>query len=152
MAFTARLKAWGRWVVSMVVTGIVIAGLVFAAATGIIDVPWLTSYVRQTAFNAGITLPTFSTRSRIAPGGPAQAAQCRENLTRIRNAKAAIQQRSGMTLRHVDWNQVKAELRGAVPSCPGGGQYLLGSMQELPRCSVGACGTSDTSDDHIIKP
>ena len=45
---------------------------------------------------------------------------------------------------------MRARYEDALPSCPSGGSYTLGSLSALPLCSVGTNG-SGTPDDHIVQ-
>jgi len=82
-----------------------------------------------------------------------QAAQiCRDNLRRIENAKRRVaQDRGGMAVGRLTWDDIKAELPGhKIPVCPAGGQYSLGNLGSMPKCTIGASGTAMAEDDHIV--
>lgn len=79
------------------------------------------------------------------------AAICRQNLRRIESAKRAVASRLGIATGSVSWDQVLKEMGGKMPKCPKGGEYTLGTLDQLPRCSIGANGTPDTKDDHLIR-
>lgn len=75
---------------------------------------------------------------------------CRQNLRRLESAKRAVATRKGLSTGTVSWDDVLKEMGGKRPVCPSGGEYTLGSLEYLPRCSIGAGGTPDTKDDHAI--
>lgn len=84
--------------------------------------------------------------------GAAQPAQvCRGNLRRIESAKRAVAGRTGVSVGAVSWDDVVKEMGGQMPRCPAGGDYSLGALGQLPRCSIGAAGTPDPKDDHAIQ-
>ncbi|MDX2175270.1 MAG: hypothetical protein SF028_02260 [Candidatus Sumerlaeia bacterium] len=95
----------------------------------------------------------------LKPSGPPSAAPealkaahaCRENLRRIRTAKEAVRKRLGYEVQHVPEAAV-LEAMGvrALPKCPSGGTYIIGSLQESPRCTVGAGGKTDPGLYHAL--
>ncbi len=87
-----------------------------------------------------------------APMDEEQAAEtCRQNLRRIESAKRAVASRVGVAAGSVSWDRVLQEMGGQMPVCPKGGSYTLGTLELLPKCSIGANGTPDPKDDHLIK-
>lgn len=90
---------------------------------------------------------------------------CRENLARIQAAKRKIAETQATTVGAVTWEQVLAVMypdkarRGMTPQlvqqlmprCPAGGTYILGNIQELPRCTIGSNNNTDPNDDHLIR-
>lgn len=83
---------------------------------------------------------------------PAAASACRENLKRIETAKRAVAQRQGLAAGTVSVADICRELgRDTLPACPSGGVCTVGGIGQLPVCSIGANGTSDTNDDHLIR-
>ncbi|AXA36229.1 MAG: hypothetical protein D6691_08195 [Candidatus Hydrogenedentota bacterium] len=101
----------------------------------------------------------------IKPLGNVQAAQaCRENLQRIQTAKRRVAEKRATTTGVATWEEVLREMypqyasrrfdptfvQQLMPRCPAGGVYELGRLEELAKCSVGANGTVDSADDHVI--
>lgn len=89
---------------------------------------------------------------------------CRQTLTRIQNAKRKAAFDRGRSVGYVTWEEVieamypenrgrklsPARYQQLFPRCPEGGTYMLGSLEELARCSVMGNETLDVADDHII--
>lgn len=87
-----------------------------------------------------------------APRDSESARLCRENLKQIESAKRAVADKEGRTTGEVSWAAVLKEMNlKSEPKCPNGGEYTLGKLGETPRCSLGAGGNNDPSDDHILK-
>lgn len=90
---------------------------------------------------------------------------CRENLSRIQNAKRKAAFDRGRAVGYVTWAEVveamypnearrgltPARLNLLLPRCPSRGNYYLGSLEELSRCSVMGNETLPVDDDHIIR-
>jgi hypothetical protein len=77
---------------------------------------------------------------------------CRENLRMIESAKRRVAQDRGQAIGDVSWGEVlKAMNRTEIPKCPDGGEYILGPLGSLPRCTIGGNGTIRVEDDHIIE-
>ncbi|MCB2153872.1 hypothetical protein KQI84_03230 [bacterium] len=116
------------------------------------DLRNLESNIRAGAANlqyqVGASLDTPS-----GPSGSAvqQAKACRANLRRIESAKRALASQGMFATGEVSIDAVRKELGGRMPSCPSGGQYRLGSLEQLPTCSIGGGPTADTADDHILR-
>jgi rRNA maturation protein Nop10 len=37
-----------------------------------------------------------------------------------------------------------------MPKCPGGGTYTLGTLEVVPKCSIGGNSSLAADDDHMI--
>lgn len=143
--------------IKFTVIGVVVLLLAWGTMSGVID--WrrifgvsrtLVGNAANTAGAAAGSLNTGggSTSGNIAAGAP----QCRENLTRIHTAKLSIRSKTGIEVKDVSWDAITKEMGGGpMPKCPNGGTYSIGSMQALPLCSIGANGTPDGTDDHLIR-
>lgn len=112
--------------------------------------------VRAGARNAVNDLRHISGQVIESPRGPATSAMqaagaCRQNLRRLESAKRAIHSRGGFATGAVSWDAVLAELRTGRPVCPSGGEYRLGTIEQLPTCTVGGNGTAEADDDHAIR-
>lgn len=113
--------------------------------------------IRDAAHNkvagaTGSVKSALAVDSSVSPAAAQRAALCRENLKRIESAKRAIHSRGGFATGAVSWTEVEAHFGGAlqVPRCPGGGEYYLGTMEQMARCSIGGNGTPDRGDDHLV--
>jgi hypothetical protein len=79
------------------------------------------------------------------------AAQCRANLRTIENAKRNAAQAKGMATGRLTDKDVVAQLPGRkMPRCPAGGEYILGDIGTMPKCTIGSNKTVRTEDDHIV--
>ncbi len=111
------------------------------------------THASNAAHRAGVSVENLQLPGGSPAGGDAIecARQCRENLSRIHTAKAAIRSKTGIEVRDVSWDAILKEMGGgSIPRCPCGGTYKPGTMQERPTCSIGANGTTDRADDHAI--
>lgn len=105
------------------------------------------------------------TNSAPAIGNLEQARQCRENLHRIQAAKRKAAQDRGNALGAITWEEVlqamypnyvirrmsPSQINALIPKCPSGGTYSVGTLEEVPRCSVAGNNTLSVEDDHIIR-
>lgn len=108
--------------------------------------------------------------AQITSSGPVvgnleQARQCRENLHRIQAAKRKAAQDRGNAIGAITWEEVlqamypnyairrmgAAQLNTLIPKCPAGGTYSVGTLEEVPRCSLSGNNTLSVEDDHIIR-
>jgi len=80
----------------------------------------------------------------------ASSQACRNSLHRIQTAKRAIASKTGITIGAVSQDALVRELGGKMPACPAGGTYQIGTHEVLARCTIGANGTMDAGDDHLI--
>lgn len=81
---------------------------------------------------------------------PRAAAQCRENIKRIESAKRRVAQERGIAVGEVPFDAVVQQMGGALPKCPSGGNYQINPLGTMVRCTIGANGTKDPNDDHLI--
>ncbi len=76
---------------------------------------------------------------------------CRQNLRMIESAKRKVAQDRGQAVGDVSWSEVLEEMNlREMPKCPDGGEYSLGQLGSLPRCTIGVNGTRRVEDDHMI--
>jgi len=134
----------------------IVLGVVWAGATGKFDWRRMLGIGRTYAGNAvqavGVPAGGLSNYGNAAPNNPECAGKCRTMLARIHSAKLALRSKSGVEVRDSSWDAVLKEMgERSIPNCPCGGKYILNTMQDLPTCSFGANGTTDTADDHAIK-
>lgn len=135
------------------ITGAIIVGLVvgyFAAPD------WVLDWFRNVRTRAGNIAYRIERSVAGKPGDRARAIelarQCRAMLRRIESAKRACAQRRlynpGDT---VPWDEVLKEMGlKEIPRCPAGGEYILGTIGDHVKCTIGANGTPDPADDHIV--
>lgn len=109
----------------------------------------------ETAANAGRTV-FYGAWGRLNSllgihrmGIPAAAEKCRHNLMLIEAAKRRAAEDAG-GVDNVSMDQIVKANGGKLPACPSGGQYTVGSLMQLPTCSVRDNRTSDPRDDHIL--
>jgi hypothetical protein len=129
-------------------------GLLGAIYVGLIDPRRVKVQARNALSNVGSA--AAGALSSGSPGAgrtnsPAVAEECRQNLRRLESAKRALASRGMFATGSVSWDAVVKELGGRRPACPAGGTYHLGTLQQLPTCSVAGGGTVDSRDDHVIK-
>ncbi len=98
-------------------------------------------------FLLAVAIPAF-----LAARSAARARSCQANLTYIWEAKQqwAIEMNESSGAQ-VDWDDlvgVELYLRH-LPECPGGGEYDIGTLDELPLCSI---GNESARHPHIIFP
>ena len=56
-----------------------------------------------------------------------------------------------MAAGRLTWQDILPELPGhKIPKCPAGGEYILGDIGTMPKCTIGSNGTVRPEDDHII--
>ncbi len=94
-------------------------------------------------------------------GNVAQAQQCRAILQRLSAAKRQAAQNRGQAVGTVSWEEVMramyprenltpARMQQLMPRCPGGGTYTLGTLEVVPKCSIGGNSSLAADDDHMI--
>lgn len=82
-------------------------------------------------------------KARSGPAGNA----CINNLRRIDGAKQTWALEHFGTNSHMNaakiypsWNNIQPYLgrgpKGSLPTCPNGGKYTIGNLEEAPKCSV----------------
>jgi len=125
---------------------LVLAGLFY---TGVLDWRRWSGTARQEYYSGRNAL----TSKQVTPAQVMENAKiCRQNLRSIESAKRAIAQKLGKPAGDVSWSAVLQEMQlREPPKCPDGGEYTLGRIEELPRCTIGAQGNVDPADDHILK-
>jgi hypothetical protein len=141
--------------IALVVGGLLVFGIVDRESV----VGWVRHYIfrvrgaaAQVASNTGKT------------GNLANAKMCRDNLGRIQAGKRKAAFNRGQNVGAVSWEDaLKAMdalpagrltdqvINAAIPKCPEGGQYSLGDLLQVPRCSIGGNNSLDLDDDHIIR-
>ncbi len=143
--------AFGKFIKGTVIV-IVVGGAVAAGALGIWDWRKTARNLKTVGGNVTQQVGSFEVTTGKPKGTAADASACRDNLRRIDTAKRVIQDRRGVTVKEITWDEVLRQMRlQAPPKCPCGGTYTLGTMQELPRCSIGANNSQDTSLHHHIR-
>lgn len=81
---------------------------------------------------AAVVIPNFI-RARSATASNA----CINNLRQIESAKQQWALENMKTANDAStWNDIRPLLK-QVPLCPMGGTYILGRLNELPKCSIG---------------
>lgn len=136
----------------------VVGGILTLFAFGVITPDFVLGWVRYAFYSAKAKV----TGERPL-GSLAGAQACRENLHRIQAAKRKAAQDRGNSIGAVTWEEVLTAMRGSlhgltsdqinalIPKCPDGGTYSIGTLEEVPRCSISGNGTVSSADDHIIR-
>lgn len=89
---------------------------------------------------------------------------CRENLHRMQAAKRKAAQDRGNQIGAITWEETlramypqtnvrsltPVQMNALIPKCPSGGTYSIGTLEEVPRCSIMGNETVTLQDDHII--
>jgi hypothetical protein len=139
--------------------GIVLAAAA-AVALGFVDLGAIGARLRGLFFRARAEAAQFSSTPGVT-GDVRLAAACRANLERVSAAKRKAAQDRGQAVGAVTWEEVvramyprervtPARMQQLMPRCPAGGTYTLGTMEQLPRCSLAGSASFDTADDHVI--
>ena len=141
---------------------LIVAGVVTALfVTGVFNWDWTVGWVRHYVFRVKGVAQSLG---KTSPPGDLNAARaCRETLHRLQSAKRKVAFDRGQQAGPVTWDDVLRQLAGTpqgrltpaqiekfTPKCPNGGTYVLGNLEEVPRCSIGGQGTLTLDDDHII--
>lgn len=149
---------WLRDKLPFVIVGAVVVALF---TYGVLDWDRTVGWIRHYFFRAkGVA----STLGNTGPAGDVNIARlCRQNLNRIQAAKRKAAFERGQQVGAITWEEIlrqmpdvpkrrltPAEFDKYVPHCPAGGTYTLGTLEEVPRCSIGGQGTLSLEDDHII--
>jgi len=92
----------------------------------------------------GIAVPNFVRARDVG-----RSRGCIENLRQIEGAR---EQAMAETARAAapDLDELVGSYLRNKPVCPQDGMYDAGKDGEAPTCTVGAAGTTDTRDDHIL--
>lgn len=125
-------------------------GLVIVAgfATGVLNWSNLRTRAQHEEYRLKAKIKALNVE--ITPQEINMASACRHNLRRIESAKRAIASRTGVATGAVSWDAVLREMGGPRPVCPKGGEYRLGTLEQLPTCTIGANHTAPKEDDHAI--
>lgn len=71
------------------------------------------------------------------PAASDAAIACANSLRHITQAKAAWAQKTGASSNNTPtWDDLNRYLPRGQPVCPVGGTYTIGTMAELPKCSI----------------
>jgi hypothetical protein len=132
---------------------VVIGAAVAAGALGIWDWRKTARSLKTVGGNVAHKVGDMEVTVGKPLGNAADAEACRANLRRIDTAKRVLADRAGgIAFRDVTWEAVLGAMNAqAKPKCPCGGTYILGTMQELPRCSVGANNSREAKMHHMIR-
>jgi hypothetical protein len=141
---------------------IIFAGVIAALfGFGVLNWDKTVGWARHVFFRAkGAT--TYVGASPSA-GDPNKAKICRDNLKRIQAAKRKAAQDRGQQIGEITWGEVlhampnvpsgkltPAQIQKFTPVCPAGGVYTLGTLEQIPRCSISGQNTVPLDDDHVI--
>ena len=130
---------------------------------GIVDRDSAIGWVRNIFFRAkGVASEVSPNTGKV--GNKANAKMCRDNLSRIQAGKRKAAFDRSRNVGAVSWEETLAAMNllpggkltdqainAAIPKCPEGGQYTLGDLQQVPRCSIGGNNSLPLDDDHIIR-
>ncbi len=84
----------------------------------------------------GSTL-VFFTHAFLKARVLSQTHACSGNLRLLDSMKEQWSMASGVTNGPVDQERILDYVKGhRIPICPGGGTYVVGNVEELPRCSI----------------
>jgi len=109
---------------------------------------WLKYYVYK---GKGEVLQATQVTSPAARD-PGLAAACRNNLRHIENAKRKVAQERDRATGRMTWEDIRKEFpKGQIPRCPAGGEYVLGDVGMMPKCTLGSNGTVQPEDDHFVQ-
>jgi hypothetical protein len=130
---------------------------------GIVDHVSALGWVRNIFFRARGAASQVSVNTGKT-GNLANAKMCRDNLGRIQAGKRKAAFDRSQNVGAVSWEDtLKAMnalpagrltdqvINAAIPKCPEGGQYSLGDLLQVSRCSIGGNNSLDLDDDHIIR-
>ncbi|MCX7718845.1 MAG: hypothetical protein N2111_10660 [Candidatus Sumerlaeaceae bacterium] len=148
----------------IVIVIVIVAVAAGAVLLGFVNPESAVGRVRYVVFRALGLVSSVAPPKPKAPGSIASARICRENLTRIQNAKRRAGDLRQNNIGNVTWEEVIAAMypndprvkgntrrvNELMPKCPDGGYYTLGTMQEMCKCSIGGQNTATIEDDHVI--
>jgi hypothetical protein len=146
-----------------IVIGAIIAVVIAVFAFGIIDPETAFGWARNIFYRA--KAPMSQLGKGGSPGNVDHARTCRQTLDRIEAAKRKSAFDRGQSVGSVTWEDViramnlapghsrltQQQINDLIPKCPDGGTYTLGTLQEVPRCSIGGNNSLSTDDDHVIR-
>ena len=144
----------------------IVGGVVLVAlfGTGILNFDTTVGWVRNIFYRAkGGAAQVGNTNTPV--GNVQHAAICRENLHRIQAAKRKAAFDRGNQVGPITWEEVLHAMPDApnkgkmtplqiekyMPKCPDGGNYSVGTLEEVPRCSISGQGSLTLEDDHVIR-
>ena len=94
-----------------------------------------------------VALPNFLRAHREA-----DARICVTNLKQIDTAKDRWTWSTGAGLDDVIYlTDLVPDFIKFSPVCPSGGTYILGTVSEIPTCTIGTNATGDLFDDHDLQ-
>lgn len=113
--------------------------LILVVLIGYFNIPPAGPWIRSIFFNTRALLVNASRSPAQAPvGNPGTAAGCLANMRQIEAAKVKIRQERGAgAVTWDDINRAAGRPVGAIWRCPGGGIYILGTLEVTVRCSLG---------------
>ena len=134
-----------------IILGVIVAAVVGLFATGAVSWDKVRGWGRHVFYRGAGEVSKVTNIGKNEPLNSVEAAkQCRHNLSIIENAKRKVAQAKGMTVGRMTWQDIMGELPGKrMPVCPAGGEYKLGDIGTMPKCTVGSNGTVRPEDDHI---
>ena len=133
-----------------VILGVIAAVVIVVFATGIISWEDVGPQVRNLFFRGKSEAKQAFATSDLK--NVENAKICRQNLRVIESAKRKVAQDRGQAVGDVSWSEGLREMNvREKPKCPDGGEYHLGQLGMLPRCTISGNGTRRQEDDHIIK-
>lgn len=145
-----------KWIIGGVI-------LLVLLSSGVLKGEELVGWIRYAVFGIqGTAQQAFKPQP---PGNLEAARVCRENLHRLQAGKRKTAFDRGQNVGSVTWEEVARTLNPGklsgrptaqqlmmfIPKCPSGGTYSLGTLEEVPRCSIGGNNTLTLEDDHIIR-
>ncbi len=134
-----------------IIVGAAVIGVAALFATGVLNWQGIWPRVRHWFYRGRGAVSQMTQLDVKALNNPHLAQQCRANLRMLENAKRKVAQEKGMTIGRLTEKDILPELPGRRwPRCPAGGEYILGDIGTMPKCTVGSAGTVRTEDDHII--
>ena len=133
-----------------IILGVVVLAVVVAFATGIFNWDKTYGWVRNIFYRGKHEVQTFGASKPI--GNLDHANGCRLTLQAIESAKRAVADRHGQAVGAVPLAEVLDFLPSKkMPVCPDGGQYSIGDLEHVARCSIANNGTVDIKDDHSLQ-
>lgn len=128
----------------------IVGGVVVLFAVGIFNREKTTAWIRHFYYR-GRSQVANATDVHQPVNSPEAAEQCRANLRRIENAKRKVAQDQGRTFGRLADKDILVEMPGrALPKCPAGGEYIIGDINMMPKCTIGSNNTVRPEDDHIV--
>lgn len=134
-----------------IILGVIVAAVIGVFATGLLSWDKVSDWFRHVYYRGRGEVSKVQNIGKNEPvKSVPKAKQCRHNLSTIENAKRKVAQAKGMAVGRLTWKDLQAELPGGkLPKCPSGGEYKLGDIATMPKCTIGSNGTVRPEDDHI---